>query len=264
MAASRYSHIHFAFANIYSDFKVAMAPKVNEQFVKFMKTTSGVKKILNFGGWSFSTNHDTRPYFGRLNVVQFLKDNKLDDLDFDWEYPGATDISGSVLGSPEDGVYYLRFLQSVKAKLPASNTLSIALPASYWYLRNFPVDKMSATVDYFIHITYDLHGQWDYGSKDVRANANPGCPTGNCLRSHVNLTETMTALSMVTKAGVQASKIMIGVSSYGRSFKVADRSCTGVNCKFTGSNIQSDADPGDCTATSGYIADAELNMLLDA
>jgi chitinase len=54
------------------------------------------KKILSFGGWSFSTDHDTSPIFATgvsdanrelfaTNVVQFLKDNELDGLDFDWE-----------------------------------------------------------------------------------------------------------------------------------------------------------------------------------
>lgn len=42
-------------------------------------------------------------------------------------------------------------------------------------------------------MTYDLHGQWDYGS----AFSQDGCTTGNCLRSHVNITETVNAFSMV-------------------------------------------------------------------
>ena len=109
-------------------------------------------------------------------------------------------------------------------------------------------------------MTYDLHGQWDYGSKF----SNPGCKTGNCLRSHVNKTETQTALSMVTKAGVPSNKIMVGVSSYGRSFKMVDSSCTGVTCKFTGSPKLSNAEPGMCTDTSGYIADAEIQALIEA
>ena len=48
--------------------------------------------------------------------------------------------------------------------------------------------------------------QWDYGNKFT----NPGCPNGNCLRSQTNQTETAFALSMLTKAGVAANKIMLG------------------------------------------------------
>ena len=89
------------------------------------------------------------------NVVQFLKDNKLDGLDFDWEYPGATDIEGSVPGSPSDGLNYLKFLKLVKGKLPSGKTISIALPASYWYLKGFPVKLMSAVVGKLL--LYHMH-----------------------------------------------------------------------------------------------------------
>src|ERR1700712_4492017 len=102
---------------------------------------------------------------------------------------------------------------------------------------------MAKVVDYFIYMTYDLHGQWDYGSKWV----NPCCASGSCLRSHVNLTETRTALSMVTKAGARANQVMMGISSYGCSFKMADPSCTGVTCEFTGSRTESNAEKGSCT-----------------
>lgn len=72
-------------------------------------------------------------------------------------------------------------------------TVSIAAPASYWYLRAFPIAEMSKVVDYIVFMTYDLHGQWDAGKQD----AHEGCPTGSCVPSHVNLTETMTVLAMV-------------------------------------------------------------------
>lgn len=72
----------------------------------------------------------------------------------------------------------------------------------------------------------EIIGQWDVGSKW----AMPGCEAGNCLRSHVNSTETMDALIMVTKAGVPSHKVVVGVSSYGRSFKMSDSTCRGPQC----------------------------------
>lgn len=132
--------------------------------------------------------------------------------------------------------------------------MSIAAPASYWYLKGFPIANISDVVDYIVYMTYDLHGQWDYDN----TYANPGCPTGNCLRSHVNLTETEFALSMITKAGVPASKVVVGIASYGRSFGMEDTSCTGPECFFTGPD--STATPGDCTDTAGYISLAELEQ----
>ncbi len=57
---------------------------------------------------------------------------------------------------------------------------------------------------------------------------------------------------MITKAGVPAYKIYVGVTSYGRSFRMSDPACTGPQCTFTGTRSVSDAEPGDCTGTGGY------------
>jgi hypothetical protein len=72
---------------------------------------------------------------------------------------------------------------------------------------------MSQVVDYIVYMSYDLHGkrdrllaeifvaslinlcvigQWDVGN----GWAMSGCPGGNCLRSHINQTEVVLALSM--------------------------------------------------------------------
>lgn len=96
----------------------------------------------------------------------------------------------------------------------------------------------------------------DYGN-----SFNSGCPTGNCLRSHVNKTETYNSLAMITKAGVPASKIVVGVSSYGRSFKLKDSKCTGPTCLFTGSFSTSEAEPGVCTGSAGYLSNAEIRQI---
>jgi chitinase len=142
-----------------------------------------------------------------------------------------------------------------------AKTLSFAAPASYWYLKQFPVKEMASQVDYVVYMTYDLHGQWDYHN----AWAQDGCASGACLRSHVNLTETMLTLAMITKAGVPTKKVAVGISSYGRSFKMAQAGCTGPMCQFTANaDNSSQAEPGECTATAGYISNAEINNLVNA
>ena len=146
----------------------------------------------------------------------------------------------------------------MKSTLGSSKSVSFAAPASFWYLKAYPIEKMGSKLDYIIYMTYDLHGQWDYDNEWT----SPGCLTGNCLRSHVNETETKDALSMITKAGVPSNKVVVGVTSYGRSFKMAEAGCTGPMCKFTGSPRESDAAEGRCTKTAGYISDAEINEII--
>jgi hypothetical protein len=115
--------------------------------------------------------------------------------------------------------------------------------------------------------------------------------TPQTRKSTVNLTETFTALSIstylahhmstpglfpcapqpltylpiwctVTKAGVPNNKIFVGEASYGRTFRMAQDGCWGPMCEFTGSKTQSDATPGRCTKTPGYLAVAEINEII--
>lgn len=79
---------------------------------------------------------------------------------------------------------------------------------------NFSISEIGEVVDFITFMTYDLHGSWD----SDRRWSEEGCPAGNCLYSHVNLTETMWALAMITKADVLITSIVVGVASYGHSF----------------------------------------------
>ena len=55
------------------------------------------------------------------------------------------------IGQPGDGVAYLRFLTTLKKKLP-DKSVSIAAPASYWYLKAFPIDRISLVIDYIVYM----------------------------------------------------------------------------------------------------------------
>ncbi|PKK52047.1 hypothetical protein CI102_2177 [Trichoderma harzianum] len=247
-----YTHIHWAFGDVKSDMSVSVNDTYG-QWDGFMRLKD-VKKIVSFGGWGFSTgvasyevlrkamSPESRDRFVS-NVVSFVKEANIDGIDLDWEYPGAPDIPGIPAGLPSDTRNYLDTLRALRKALPAKYSVSIAVPASYWYLRPFPIQEMSQVVDYIVYMAYDLHG-------------------GNCLRSLVNQTEVLLALSMITKAGVDANKVFVGESSYGRSFRMAKTGCTGPDCTFTGTNGQSDAAKGRCTNASGYLSNAEINEII--
>ncbi|PYH86435.1 glycoside hydrolase [Aspergillus uvarum CBS 121591] len=226
-----YMHVHWAFANVTTDWAVDVSG-YQGQFDGLLNLT-GISRILSFGGWGFSTTSYTYSIFRTgvqtanqqtfaQNVVDFIVDNNLDGVEFDWEYPGAQDIPGVPADSVESPQNYLEFLK----------------------------------IDYIVYMTYDLHGQWDYN----RTYADPGCPNGGCLRSQVNKTETEYALSMITKAGVPAKQVVAGLAMYGRSFKMAEANCTEPECLFTGPD--SGADAGECTQTPGYLANYEIYEIL--
>lgn len=261
---TQYTHVHWGFATIGPNFDVSVHDTAG-QWPSFT-ALEGTKKIVSFGGWGFSTDASTYNILRQAmspanadhfatNIVNFIQANNLDGVDFDWEYPGAPDIPGIPPGLESDAPNYLAFLQILHHKIQADKSISFAAPASYWYLKAFQIKDMANLADYVVFMTYDLHGQWDYGNKF----SQEGCPNGNCLRSHVNLTETMYTLAMITKAGVPSNKITVGVSSYGRSFGMTQPGCTGPMCAFGGP--ESTATPGNCTDAAGYIANAEIEMI---
>ncbi|KFY45487.1 hypothetical protein V494_00922 [Pseudogymnoascus sp. VKM F-4513 (FW-928)] len=264
-----FTHVHFAFGMITEQFEIYQEDVYAEfQFQQFKQITTA-KRIISFGGWVFSAEAPNYPIFRNAvstaanreklatNLVKYVVDNGLDGLDIDWEYPSAPDLPDIPKGDLSEATNYLRLLASIKSKLPKDKSLSIAAPSSYWYLKQFPIKAMSELLDYVVFMTYDLHGQWDAGNEW----ANPGCPSGNCLRSHINRTETLSALTMITKAGVPSNKVLVGISSYGRSFQMVDPSCTGPSCLYTGDRKTSYARKGRCTETSGYLANAEINEI---
>lgn len=266
-----YTHVHFSFITLNEDFTISMNGVADQ--LSLFRGMTGFKKIVSLGGWGFSTEPATYAILRNAvateanrqtlvtNVVNFLNDHRLDGIDWDWEYPDEPDIPGIPVGSEDESTGFFLLLDELKQKMPAGKTVSVTAPASYWYLQHFPIQAISLVVDYLVYMTYDLHGQWDYTNK----YASSGCTSydkglGNCLRSHVNLTETINSLSMITKAGVPSKMIAVGVSSYGRSFQMETPGCWTEQCTYTGPD--SGAYKGRCTGTAGYISDLEIGEIL--
>ncbi|KAK1763783.1 glycoside hydrolase superfamily [Phialemonium atrogriseum] len=232
--SDQYSIIHFSFAVIApGTWDVVIPPDSQHQFDLFVtREVGGMKKgtatFLPVRWLSSSRNTISTAWTSTGNIPELQTSPNIP------------------LGGANEGTNYLALLKAIKSQIPSGKTISIAAPASYWYLKAFPIKDISAVVDY---IDYD--NPW----------ASPGCPEGNCLRSHINMTETKLALPMITKAGVPNNKIMVGLSSYGRFFKMVD-ACHGPNCHFVGP--LSAAKKGEYTDTAGYIANAEIFSIAES
>jgi GH18 family chitinase len=172
-----YTHVHWAFGNITENWEVDVSGS-QEQFDGLLKL-EGIQRIMSFGGWGFSTDAYTHNIFRTgvrdgnrqtlsANVVKFIVDNNLDGVDFDWEYPGvsfpstsskqcwlilmnlsqAQDIPGIDPDRLDSGENYAEFLKLVRSQLPSEKSMSMALPASYWYLKGF--DPITQFDDYIV------------------------------------------------------------------------------------------------------------------
>lgn len=80
-------------------------------------------------------------------------------------------------------------------------TLSIAAPASYWYLKAFPIKKMAPLLDYIVFMTYDLHGRITYAPllpwRSSRREQVSGTPETNG-QHQVALTATVSGHMSIT------------------------------------------------------------------
>lgn len=100
---SSYTHVHFAFGIISPTFNLGQnGPLANFQFEQFKKL-KGTKRIISFGGWTFSAEAPNYKTFRNgvkeenreklaTNLVNYVAKHGLDGLDIDWEYPSVRNI----------------------------------------------------------------------------------------------------------------------------------------------------------------------------
>ena len=96
-------------------------------------------------------------------------------------------------------------------------------------------------------MSYDLHGTWDSTNKFL----------GPYIAAHTNLTEIDNALSLLWRNNINPGNVVLGLGFYGRSFTLADPSCTTAGCKFT-----SGARAGTCTQSVGTLSYAEIERIV--
>ncbi|KAJ3082437.1 hypothetical protein HK102_001702, partial [Quaeritorhiza haematococci] len=164
----------------------------------------------------------------------------------------ADDRSGTGQYQYKDTKNYLRLIAELRQAFDATPEkfgLSIAAPASFWYLRHFDITQMARYLDYIVYMTYDIHGTWDAHIKSLGPFAFP----------HNNQTEIEDAIALITRAGVPTNKILLGIGYYGRSFQLSDQSCTSSGCGFSGG-----ADPGPCSGERGILGYFEIESILRA
>ncbi|KUL82513.1 hypothetical protein ZTR_10626 [Talaromyces verruculosus] len=260
------THINFAFAYIDPDSYQIVTMDSDTPSSLFQDITnvksikSDIEVFVTVGGWTFSDNGTaTQPLFGEIaadaakrrefadNVVHFLKQYGFDGLDIDWEYPGASDRRGS----PEDTANYVLLLQTLRQTFDASGSkfgLTFTAPSSYWYLSWFDLPSMIKYADWINMMTYDLHGVWDSTN-----------PIGSIVQAHTNLTEIKLAAELFWRVNIPPEKLVMGFGFYGRSFTLADTSCTKPGCPFKGA-----PSPGPCSGTGGFLAYYEIMDVLNS
>lgn len=152
-----YTHINFAFATINpSTFEVTPVKNADidtyQRLMNLKKKDTRLKIYVAIGGWTFNDPGPTRTTFSDLaasiprqqtfikSLISFMSTYGFDGVDIDWEYPEADDRAGRTV----DYANFPTFMGRVKSALEGASAdgLSITLPASYWYLQHFDLEKL--------------------------------------------------------------------------------------------------------------------------
>ncbi|KAL7815591.1 glycoside hydrolase family 18 protein [Trichoderma gracile] len=253
------THLNVAFGYITPDFRITnmdgLSPDIYRDVGDVKARNPNLKLLIALGGWKFSDPGPWQAVFPTMvstqanraafiqNALGFLEEYGYDGID--WEYPGAEDRGGST----KDGENYVALLKELRAAIRATGRdyiVTFTAPTSYWYLRHFDVANMVAHVDWVNLMSYDLHGVWDGNN-----------PIGKQILAHTNLTEIDLSLDLFWRAGVDPSKIVLGLGLYGRSFFLKDPRCWKPGCAFTGPG-----EAGPCTDTPGILSFKEVTDIL--
>nr|AIT18909.1 chitinase [Hirsutella thompsonii] len=262
----RYTHINFAFAYVYLvDHGVAHMDSTTMTLYRNVTALKarqpGLQVWIAVGGWAMNDPDSSYTTafsdMARTNASQdifidsliaFMVENDFDGVDLDWEYPVAEDRGGS----KDDFENYAILLRRMREKFNGLNKrygISIAIPASYWYLRGFNLKALEPSVDWFNIMTYDIHGTWDSVIPSL----------GPYAYAHNNLTEINDGLELLWRNDVKPENVNLGLGFYGRGFTMADPKCMAPGCPYKNST---GTRRGRCTKTPGMLSAAEIGEIL--
>ncbi|PGH27225.1 hypothetical protein AJ80_01182 [Polytolypa hystricis UAMH7299] len=248
------THINIAFAGI-KDSRVAIEnSEMIARVAKLKRRNRSLKVWIAVGGWSFSDPGPTRTAWSDMastketrgkfinSLMDLFETFDLDGVDLDWEYPVADDRGGK----DDDYANYVHLIKEMRKEFRERNPswgISMAIPASYWYLQNFDIAALEPLVDWFNLMSYDIHGKWDQYNEW----------TGPYVLGHTNVTEIESGVDLLRRNGINLWKISLGMGFYGRTFTLDDPKCNEPGCVFSDAGLR-----GECSGESGILTFKEI------
>lgn len=164
------THAYFSFAYIdpATHRITPMSPSdvpLYTRFSNLKQKKPSLEVWIAVGGWALNDPGnipDTRTAFSDMarsaasrrvfidSLLEFMETYNFDGVDLDWEYPTAEDRGGS----PGDTENLNALLKEMRQRFGSSYGISIAIPASYWYLRHFDISTMTKYVDWLNVMSY--------------------------------------------------------------------------------------------------------------
>ncbi|KAG6833050.1 hypothetical protein H0H87_012061 [Tephrocybe sp. NHM501043] len=229
---SKYNVMTFAFAVTTPDIN-SLPIASNESFPDFVTQakSNNVKALLSIGGWTgsrFFSNHvateQNRTAFVNT-CYNLLKNNNLDGLDFDWEYPNNDGMCNAK--SPDDSANFFAFLKELRAKMGPDYMLTLAVATTPFADSNGqPMADVSEVANYVDHIAimaYDINGPSNANGL-VGPNAPlTGSESESCAGVQGASVSATSAVQAWTTAKFPADKIVLAVGAYAHTYSVTSQ-----------------------------------------
>ncbi|XP_051003382.1 chitinase-3-like protein 1 [Acomys russatus] len=212
---------------------------------------SNLKTLLSVGGWKsgperfsrMASSTERRSTFIK-SVAPFLRAHGFDGLDLSWLYPGPKDKQHLTTLIKELKAEFIKEVQPGREKLLLSAAVSagkVALDSGY------DIAQISQHLDFINLMTYDFHGTWNQAT----GHHSP-LFRGQADSSSDRFNNVDYAVGYMLKLGAPASKLMMGIPTFGKSFTLGS-SETRVGAPASGPGL-----PGRYTKEKGILAYYEI------
>ena len=199
------THINYAFGHVNDSFDGVRIdnPERLRMIVGLKEKNPGLKVMLSIGGWGsgrfseMAASEKNRKAFVK-DCRKVVGDFKLDGIDIDWEYP--TQSSAGISSSPDDTGNFTLLMRDLRRALGNKKLLTAATVCDAKY-----IDFRSCVqyMDFVNVMAYDM------GNPPRHHAALFPSP----VSSHITASQ---AVEEHLKAGVPASKLVMGMPFYGR------------------------------------------------
>jgi chitinase len=232
------THLNYAFAKVRGDDSVFLENPDDAATIARLRALKTInpqlKVILSIGGWGAEWFSDaaltaeSRCRFAS-SAIELMRQNDLDGLDIDWEYPGQQ--GGNARFRREDKENFTLLLRDLRRELDVLSdgrglkgaeryTLSIATGGGQ-YFQFTQMDRVHKSVDWINVMTYDFAAGWSPATGHHAALFGTG-PIS-----------TQAFVAQHLAAGIPRDKIVVGVPFYGKTWRWVNRkSTTGISEPF--------------------------------
>lgn len=241
------TNINYAFGHVNDTFDGVRIdnPERLSRMAKLKKDNPKLEVQLSIGGWGsgnfseMAADPKLRKKFAK-DCKRIVKEYGLDGIDIDWEYPGSG--AAGISSSPDDKENFTLLMKDLRKALGKGNLLTMASISSAAFV-DFPA--IMKYLDFVNIMAYDMASPPKHHSPLHSSETLGRHSAESAVEAHI-------------KAGVPASKLILGIPFYGRG--------NGPYSNFTDYRRLQIADGctecWDSIACAPYIADSEGKLVL--